>query len=116
MKLRALDSPPPDNQTVWFYVNDGLCHINCMSYDRTGWHLGWWSGARWHSYMDKNICENDGEVVGWLPLNLPEIDSAVELEMSQGLNTFCVERIKNHSLCCSSGTESVGNVHRQEYP
>ena len=69
---------PAENETVWIYIEDGKCHINCMIYDRTGWHLGWWSGSCWHSYMDKTM--KDGDVKGWLPLKLPEIEKIRELE------------------------------------
>lgn len=68
---------PAENETVWFWSNDGKSHIQCMIYKRTGWHLGWWSGTRWHSYFDKEL--NQSSVIGWVPLRLPEIPERTKL-------------------------------------
>lgn len=70
----AKTEKPTQNETVWFFVQDGKCHIHCMIRERTGWHLGWWSGSRWHSYFDESIRDDDSKVKFWLPLGLPEID------------------------------------------
>lgn len=67
------EEKPRRNQSVWIYVNDGKCYIQCKIIDLTGWHLGWWSGTRWHSLMDESIRDKSELVKGWLPLNLPYI-------------------------------------------
>lgn len=78
-----VSTKPAENETVWFFVDNQECHINCSIYDRTGWHLGWWSGTRWHSYMDKEIEKDDSKVKGWLPLRLPEVSKWRQREKVQ---------------------------------
>jgi hypothetical protein len=53
-------SGPPENQTVWFKVRGDQNNPfpQCMVFDYTGWHLGWWSGTRWHSYMRDQTFDN----------------------------------------------------------
>ena len=69
-------SVPPENETDWFYVKnwEGVELGGLMATtDLKGWHLGWHSGTRWHSYLSNEIAEDDSAVMGWCPLGLPVI-------------------------------------------
>ena len=64
----------PENQTVWFRVRgDNSMPIKCMIYDMTGWHCGWWSGSRFHSYHTDKTFDVD-QVGAWHPLNIPGVE------------------------------------------
>lgn len=58
-------------ETVWFYVPDtDGCIDSCRVWDRRVWHLGWWDGRCWNSYVMARPIQPP-EVKRWCRLNLP---------------------------------------------
>lgn len=65
-------TPAPQNETVFFKVKgDERQWINCLLNDLRGWHIGWHSGTRWHSYLAGTISP-ESEIEEWRPLGIGE--------------------------------------------
>lgn len=62
---------PLQNETVFFKVkDDNRSLITCFINNTKGWHMGWWSGSRWHSHLDEDIKNKEIEVEEWKRLGI----------------------------------------------
>jgi hypothetical protein len=59
---------PPVNDTVWFYDSRGETATEIYLH---GWHIGWHSGTRWHSYFTPKVAEDDSAITHWREIEFP---------------------------------------------